>query len=151
MAGGFRTADRNARPYKLSKEAALSDTQDLAEILLYAEAKLGEMIESIPNKKASSGGGTRSIPEGINKKQSHYAQQLNKNNQTFTCAKAGKAVQCPYGQARKQVDRRADRGKEEARQRGILSRSKGKLGFDIGEGATDNLFSGDTSGRLISW
>ena len=51
----------------------------MAEILLYAEAKLGEIIDKTPNKKASSGGGTRSLPEGIDKKQSHYAQELSKH------------------------------------------------------------------------
>ncbi len=33
-----------------------------AESLLDAEAKLGELLAAIPNKKASSGGGTRSLP-----------------------------------------------------------------------------------------
>ena len=59
--------------------AALSDTQDFAEKLLYAEARMGNMLAAIPEKKASSGGGTRSLPEGINKKQSHYAQTLSRN------------------------------------------------------------------------
>ena len=59
--------------------AALSDTQDLAEELLYAEAQLGEVLEKIPDKKASSGGGTRSLPPTITKKQSHYAQELSRN------------------------------------------------------------------------
>jgi hypothetical protein len=36
----------------------------------------GELLKDIPNKKASSGAGTRSLPEGINKKMSHYCQQL---------------------------------------------------------------------------
>jgi len=64
-----------------AKEAALSDTQDLAEVLLYAEAKLGELIP--PQEIRSSGRGTlkpsETLPPNINKKQSHYAQQLNKN------------------------------------------------------------------------
>ena len=102
-------------------QAALEDTQDLAEILLYAEAGLGRRLEAIPANykelpssggrkpqlppvdKARSGAGTcslyvgsiegthvpkqpksdsshkgtfggrePSIPEGVNKKQSHY-------------------------------------------------------------------------------
>ena len=57
-----------------AKEAALADTQDLAEELLYAEARLGEMVAEIPEKKASSGAGTCSLPDGMDKKQSHYAQ-----------------------------------------------------------------------------
>ncbi|MCK5613894.1 hypothetical protein KAR91_69165 [Candidatus Pacearchaeota archaeon] len=59
--------------------AALSDTQDLAEELLYAEARMGDILEAIPEKKASSGRGTRSLPDGIDKKQSHYAQALSRN------------------------------------------------------------------------
>jgi len=41
-------------------KAALSDTQDLAEALIAAEAKLGEMIidkDKIENQKATSGSG----------------------------------------------------------------------------------------------
>ena len=63
--------------------AALSDTQDLAEELLYAEARMGDMLKAIPEKKASSGGGTRSLPKGIDKKQSHYAQELSRNEDTI--------------------------------------------------------------------
>jgi hypothetical protein len=36
------------------------DAQDVADILLDAEAKLGAMLSAIPDKKASSGAGTRS-------------------------------------------------------------------------------------------
>lgn len=64
-------------------QAALEDTQDLAEELLYAEARLGDMLAKIPQKKKTeqgSGAGTQfSLPDGINKKQSHYAQELSKN------------------------------------------------------------------------
>ena len=59
-----------------AKEAALADTQDLAEILLYAEAKLGEIAKGY---SGSSAGTTKVLPEGMNKKQSHHAQQLSKN------------------------------------------------------------------------
>jgi len=64
---------------KAVKDQKLNETQDLATILLLAEAKLGELLSIIPNKKASSGRGTRSIPLGITKRQSHYAQQLAAN------------------------------------------------------------------------
>lgn len=58
-----------------AKEAALSDTQDLAEVLLYAEARLGELIPPLKYaKEIGSPGRTYSLPEGVNKKQSHYAQ-----------------------------------------------------------------------------
>ena len=57
-----------------------SDTQDLATILLLAEAKLGELL-NIPKKGktkeyGSTGGTIPTLPSGITKKQSHYAQQL---------------------------------------------------------------------------
>jgi len=71
-----------------AKKAALSDTQDIAEILLDVEVKLGGMLSSIPDKKASSGRGTRSLPEGINKKESHYAQQMFNNVEVVERVKA---------------------------------------------------------------
>ena len=68
-----------------AKEAALSDTQDLAEILLYAEARLGELIPPVIIE--SSGRGTiekkKSLPEGVNKKQSHYAQELSRHKEVI--------------------------------------------------------------------
>lgn len=67
----------------VATQAALEDTQDLAEELLYAEAQLGTMIEVIPGKKASSGGGTCSLPKGVTKKDSHFAQQLSKNEEVI--------------------------------------------------------------------
>ena len=71
-----------------AKEAALSDTQDLAEELLYAEARLGEMLEAIPkqgrNKDYGSSKGTIiTLPPGIDKKQSHYAQELSRHEDTI--------------------------------------------------------------------
>lgn len=64
---------------KAVRDQALEDSQRMATALLYAEAKMGEIIALIPNKKASSGGGTRSLPDGITKKQSHFAQKLHEN------------------------------------------------------------------------
>jgi N6-adenosine-specific RNA methylase IME4 len=80
--------------------AALSDTQDLAEELLYAEAQLGEVLEKIPDKKASSGGGTRSLPPTITKKQSHYAQELSQNEDAIArvVAKAREQGEVPVRQ-----------------------------------------------------
>lgn len=37
---------------------------------------IGELLKEIPDKKASSGAGTRSLPAGITKKLSHYCQRL---------------------------------------------------------------------------
>ena len=67
-----------------AKEAALEDAQVVADILLDAEVKLGEMLEGIPNKKSGarktgSKRGTRLLPSNIDKKQSHHAQQLSKH------------------------------------------------------------------------
>ena len=58
----------------------LSDTSDfswrhIVHNLLYAEARMGEKLAAIPDKKASSGSGTCSLPPGIDKKQSHYAHR----------------------------------------------------------------------------
>jgi len=82
-----------------AKEAALSDTQDLAEVLLYAEAKLGDLIP--PMKRGGSGGGTsETLPVNINKKQSHYAQQMNKNKEVIAqvVAKAREQGEVPVRQ-----------------------------------------------------
>ena len=66
-----------------AKEAALTDAQDIADILLDAEAKLGEMLESVPKKREKQGSSQRtslpSLPSGITKKDSHYAQELARN------------------------------------------------------------------------
>jgi len=59
--------------------ATLEDAQDIAEAVIYAEVRLGELLKAIPNKKASSGAGTRSLPKDINKKDSHLAQSLANN------------------------------------------------------------------------
>ncbi len=61
----------------------MSDTQDLAEVLLYAEARLGELLGKIERKRnkegSSKGTSLPSLPGGVNKKDSHYAQKLSKN------------------------------------------------------------------------
>lgn len=56
-----------------AKDAALEDTQYLGEVLLYAEAKFGEMLTAIPlsEKRTSSQRGTCSLPTGVTKKESH--------------------------------------------------------------------------------
>jgi len=64
---------------KSARDAALEDAQDMGEVVLKAEARLGEILKAIPGKQASSAKGTRSLPEGITKKQSHIAQTLAKN------------------------------------------------------------------------
>lgn len=40
---------------------------------------MGEMLERIPDKKATSGAGSRSLPLGIDHKASDYAQQLSRH------------------------------------------------------------------------
>jgi len=63
-----------------AKEAALADTQDLAEELLYTEARLGEILETHPSHIGKMGGGSiKTLPESIDYKQSHYAKELSKN------------------------------------------------------------------------
>lgn len=73
-----------------AKEAALSDTQDLAEELLYAEARLGEMLKDREKQVRSSRGGTsKPLPKDINKKQSHEAQELHRHEETIAEVVAG--------------------------------------------------------------
>jgi len=64
---------------QVAHQAALEDTQDMAEILLYAEARMGALIPPLSVSRSSSSKGTCSLPKGINKKQSHYAQELNRH------------------------------------------------------------------------
>ena len=69
-----------------AKDAALFDAQDLAELLLEAESKFGEMLEKIDRKplpdgstKRTFGGSEKTLPLGITKKESHFAQTIAKN------------------------------------------------------------------------
>ncbi len=67
------------------RDQALNDAQDVATAVLYAEAKMGELLKAIPKPKfdkqlnGSLRGTTESLPNGITKKQSHYAQALAEN------------------------------------------------------------------------
>ncbi len=68
----------------IATQAALEDTQDLAEELLYAEAQMGAMLETdnrSSGRRTSDGTfeGRELLPNGVSKKDSHYAQQLNRN------------------------------------------------------------------------
>ena len=76
---------RSVLPSWPIKDQALNDVQDVATGVLYAEAKLGELLKEVPltDKRASSAKGTCSLPEGISKKQSHYAQTLADNIDTI--------------------------------------------------------------------
>lgn len=62
-------------------DAALLDGQNIAEIVVDAEVKLGEFLGGIPKEKrcTSSGGSTPTLPKGITHKQSFQAQEINRN------------------------------------------------------------------------
>lgn len=56
---------------------ALKDGQKMGELVLLAEAKLGELLIPLTkNHEATSGSGRSSLPDGINHKESHYAQEI---------------------------------------------------------------------------
>jgi len=61
-----------------AKEAALEDAQDMADVLLEAEAKLGKMLAEIEPKRKKESSTQRTslpyLPDGITKKESHRAQ-----------------------------------------------------------------------------
>jgi len=63
-------------------EELYQDTQDIADILLDAEVKLGEMLEKIDKSDSRLRGSTKgttvksTLPSGITKKQSHEAQEI---------------------------------------------------------------------------
>jgi hypothetical protein len=74
------------------KQAALADTQDLAEVLLDAERRLGEILAGIEPKR-SRGSSTKatslpSLPMGVSRKQSHQAQELYRHPEIVEAAKA---------------------------------------------------------------
>jgi len=69
-----------------AREAALADTQDVADVLLEAERRLGEVLAAIePKYDMPSTTGrhvpnrAKTLPEGISWKQSHEAQVLARN------------------------------------------------------------------------
>jgi N6-adenosine-specific RNA methylase IME4 len=69
-----------------AKEAAIKDGQSVGEAVLWAKAKLGEMLQEIEPKpkpdgsgRGTFGGREPSLPSGITKKQSHYYQQIHNN------------------------------------------------------------------------
>jgi 16S rRNA G966 N2-methylase RsmD len=69
----------------IAKEAALIDAQDMADVLLDAEIKMGEILEAIPRSESarSSRAGISStvLPANVTHKQSHQAQTIAKNKE----------------------------------------------------------------------
>jgi hypothetical protein len=66
------------RLYAKQAGESLHMQNDIAEIKLRAERKAGELLKEndISEKRASSSRGTCTLPEGINKKQSHTWQRI---------------------------------------------------------------------------
>jgi len=71
---------------QVAKEAAIKDGQSVGEAVLWAKAKLGEMLEQIqkvpkvkPSGEGSLRGSEKSLPPGVTKKQSHSYQELYRN------------------------------------------------------------------------
>jgi len=69
-----------------ARKAALQDGQDAGTAVIYAEAKLGELLAAIPNKpkpdgspRGTFGGSEKSLPTGISKRTSHQAQTIAAN------------------------------------------------------------------------
>lgn len=75
-------------PLKEHYRAALSDAQDMTEVLLVAQGKLGGMLKAIPKKpkrntesslKGTFGGSESSLPKNITWKESHIVQAMANN------------------------------------------------------------------------
>jgi N6-adenosine-specific RNA methylase IME4 len=63
-------------------EQTLAEAQIVGESTLYAEARMGEMLERIPKQGdtlTSRGGRKATLPSGLDHKASHHAQQLARN------------------------------------------------------------------------
>lgn len=62
------------------RKAALRDGQDAGTAVIYAEAKLGELLAAIPPKRGKQSSPKRtslpSLPPGVSKRASHQAQTL---------------------------------------------------------------------------
>ena len=56
-----------------TKRRWTTDAQEVVTAVLHAKARLGELLKS-SSKGTFKKGGEKSPPEGIDKKQSHYAQ-----------------------------------------------------------------------------
>jgi len=68
----------------------------VAEELLYAETRGGEMLAEIRQKEASSGGGTsQPVPAGIDGKRSPYAQSIATDHRPHTLLLNGLPVRAP--------------------------------------------------------
>lgn len=84
-----------------ARQAALADTQDLAEELLYAEARMGEMLKSINRgdsaRLSRKGQSSKALPIGITYKQSKQSQELSRNEEAIaeTVAKARDSGEVP--------------------------------------------------------
>lgn len=63
-----------------AKDAALHDAQDIAELVLYAEGRLGEMLRGVASPTASRAG-RRQLPPNISHKESHQAQMIANNSE----------------------------------------------------------------------
>ena len=65
---------------KQARDSVLIDVQGLASNLLWAEAKMGELLAETVKARGNTSlgyqGRTKTLPPSITKKQSHYAQQL---------------------------------------------------------------------------
>lgn len=111
-------------------QAALNDTQDLAEELLYAEARLGKDLSENANKKPITDGSQKKLsgsvsklPPNITKKQSHQAQELSRNEDAIaqTVVKAREKGEVPV---RQQVLKAIQAKKREAEKEKIAKRGK---------------------------
>lgn len=62
---------------KFDHQMIPADAQDLADVLLDVEMRLGEILEEIPRSyPLGSPGQTKTLPPGIDKRTSHIAQTL---------------------------------------------------------------------------
>ena len=66
-----------------ARKAALADAQDVATAVIYAEAKLGELLKAMPKTESArssrKGKSSRVLPKGITYKASHKAQTIAAN------------------------------------------------------------------------
>jgi len=78
----LRACTKSERAHQARKQA-LNDGRKISRLVIDAEIRLGELLEQIPRNIESSGRGTivthKSLPIGINKKESFIAQTIARN------------------------------------------------------------------------
>ena len=86
----IRATANDPKTAGVSYKAALAEGQEFSSLVIYAEARLGEMLAKNPHKYVSYGRGTiekqKTLPPGVTKRTSHQAQAIAANPEKVEAA-----------------------------------------------------------------